>query len=362
MSDGNDNDSQYETLLARVEALSTQIIAQQAELSQLKTELARVKNESPGKAGAGQSTTSRRRMLKGLLLGSAGVIAASAALETTIHTARAGMNFSGDAAWGGAAVPNTTGNSDTDFNNITSGHYGVIGASESDANFSIPQAVDTGIYGVGPRGYGGYFNGGLAALLFQPGSSAGAPTSGAHLRGELYAGSSGQLFYCTTGGTGGTWANLTSPSGTLQFLSKPVRIVDTVNGTTLNGGTGTITGFGQAGTGNPSGTLIKTYNGTGTVSGVMIPANAKAITGYLYAYPGYNRLTIKPGYGYLTLWQGGTAYPFATANEGISTLRFLNGTEASTAFTVPLASPGGTFNVATSLTTHLVIEVIGYFV
>jgi hypothetical protein len=359
MSEGNDNDRQYETLLARLEALSNQVVAQQAEISQLKTELARVKDESPGKARAGQSTTSRRRMLRGLLLGSAGVIAASAALETTTQTAKAGMNFSGDAAWGGAAVPNTTGNSDTDFNNITSGHYGVIGASESSLNFSIPQVVDTGIYGASTGGYGGYFNGGKAALLFQPGSSAGAPTSGAHLRGELYAGSTGQLFYCTTGGTGGTWANLTSP---LQFLSKPVRIVDTVNGTTLNGGTGTITGFGQAGTGNPSGSLIKTYNGTGTVSAVTIPANAKAITGYLYAYPGYNRLTIKPGYGYLTLWQGSTAYPFATANEGISTLRFLNGTEASTAFTVPLASPGGTFNVATSLTTHLVIEVTGYFV
>lgn len=362
MSDGNDNGRQYKTLLARFEALSNQVIAQQAEISQLKTELAQVKDKSTGKAGADQSATSRRRMLKGLLLGSAGVIATSVALEATIHTARAALNFSGDQAWGAATVPNGQGDETQDFNDITTGHYGLIATSDSAPHYSIPQAVDAGLYGASTGGYGGYFNGGKAALLFQPGSGAGAPTSGTHLRGELYAGSTGQLFYCTTGGTGGTWANLTSPSGTLQFLSKPVRIVDTVNGTTLNGGTGTITGFGQAGTGNPSGTLIKTYNGTGTVSGVMIPANAKAITGYLYAYPGYNRLTIKPGYGYLTLWQGGTAYPFATANEGISTLRFLNGTEASTAFTVSLASPGGTFNVATSLTTHLVIEVIGYFV
>lgn len=53
---------------------------------------------------------------------------------------------------------------------------------------------------------GGAFEGGLAAIRLVPAASGtGAPTTGAHQVGELYADSTGALFYCTVAGSPGTW-------------------------------------------------------------------------------------------------------------------------------------------------------------
>jgi hypothetical protein len=63
-----------------------------------------------------------------------------------------------------------------------------------------------GIIGENPRGgYGGIFEGSQAQLRLVPNTTTGAPTSGAHKKGELYMDSTGTLFVCTQGGTPGTW-------------------------------------------------------------------------------------------------------------------------------------------------------------
>jgi hypothetical protein len=67
--------------------------------------------------------------------------------------------------------------------------------------------------------------GGSSLLLAGTAASAGPPTSGSHRRGELYQDLNGVLFYCTSGGLIGTWANL-SDGERLVTLGTPARVYD----------------------------------------------------------------------------------------------------------------------------------------
>jgi hypothetical protein len=62
-----------------------------------------------------------------------------------------------------------------------------------------------GIHGSSTSGYGGSFEGGKAQLFLKPKSTAGRPTSGTHVKGEIYLDSRGAVFVCVAGGTPGTW-------------------------------------------------------------------------------------------------------------------------------------------------------------
>ena len=62
-----------------------------------------------------------------------------------------------------------------------------------------------GVVGRNRSGYGGQFEGGKAQLFLKPGGTAGKPTTGAHLKGELYMDSAARLFVCVADGTPGTW-------------------------------------------------------------------------------------------------------------------------------------------------------------
>ncbi len=82
----------------------------------------------------------------------------------------------------------------------SAGGYGVQGWSNN----------GTGVQGAGSAdGYGVQAQGGKAQLCLVPGSTAGHPTSGRHLMGELYMGNTGELWLCTKAGTPGTWKKLT---------------------------------------------------------------------------------------------------------------------------------------------------------
>jgi len=67
----------------------------------------------------------------------------------------------------------------------------------------------TGVQAKGYAGVGGEFSGSTAAIRLQPATTAGAPGSGQHKRGELYVDSQGSLFLCiadsTTSSPAGTW-------------------------------------------------------------------------------------------------------------------------------------------------------------
>jgi hypothetical protein len=57
-------------------------------------------------------------------------------------------------------------------------------------------------------GLGGEFSGASAPIRLDPATTAGAPTSGTHKRGELYVDSQGSLFLCvadSAGTSAGTW-------------------------------------------------------------------------------------------------------------------------------------------------------------
>jgi hypothetical protein len=67
----------------------------------------------------------------------------------------------------------------------------------------------TGVGGTGGV-YGGTFYGLQAAIRLTPQTTAGKPTSGSHLRGELLCDKDGVLWFCTAGGlNGGTWKKVT---------------------------------------------------------------------------------------------------------------------------------------------------------
>jgi len=86
--------------------------------------------------------------------------------------------------------------------NINSGQgYGVVGDGAG---------TGAGVLGRGSTGYGGQFSGNRAQLMLVPASTVGKPTTGAHVKGELYMDSATTLFVCTVNGTPGTWRRVTT--------------------------------------------------------------------------------------------------------------------------------------------------------
>jgi SAM-dependent methyltransferase len=90
-------------------------------------------------------------------------------------------------------------------------HFGVLGESYS----------GNGVTGVSSTGYGGYFQG-ATPLYLSPASNPGAPTSGAHILGEVYVDINGIFYVCTTAGTPGTWMQLGGIG--LQSFPTPRRV------------------------------------------------------------------------------------------------------------------------------------------
>src|SRR5262249_24419897 len=82
---------------------------------------------------------------------------------------------------------------------------GTIGVNAFGAVDGVYAEGGTGLFGRSYTGYGAELAGAKAPLRLDPGQAAGAPTSGAHQRGELYVDSVGHLFLCLADGTPGTW-------------------------------------------------------------------------------------------------------------------------------------------------------------
>ena len=128
--------------------------------------------------------------------------------------------------------------------------------------------------------------------------------------------------------------------GNLMFypLPSPVRLLDTRAG--------------QVGCDAPqapiAGGTSRTQSAAGrTCSGISIPATAKALTG--------NITTVESGGGYLTLYPSDSVQPLV-ANSNYEPNEVLNNV-----FTVGLGSADGAFNIFVTSTTHVVIDVTGYY-
>jgi hypothetical protein len=127
-------------------------------------------------------------------------------------------------------------------------------------------------------------------------------------------------------------------AGGLYFhpLPKPIRLLET-----RAGSNGAFT------PGLPLAANTDTLQaGTVTYDGVTIPATALALVG--------NATVVNNGAGYLTLYPGGVPRPLAASSN------FAAGQVMNAPFTVGLSATGQ-FNIYTTATTDLVIDVLGYY-
>jgi hypothetical protein len=203
--------------------LLSRLANMQAELDQQKAEIAHLKQQSRAIVPVEESKpVSRRRMLKGLAIASAGVAATGVSLMANSQTASAD-NSGPTTRFGLSVAP-------TGVASLSPGgteKYGIIARSDAGGP-TFANAVDTGVVGLSTDGYGAIFRGGRAALRLQKtATSAGQPVTGDHSEGELYVDSDGSLFYCVQGGTGlaAVWVVLaTDRTRQIRFLENPYRI------------------------------------------------------------------------------------------------------------------------------------------
>ena len=243
---------------------------------------------------------------------------------------------------------------------------GVFASSGETGQFNIPGGglgqLNSGLYGYGVNGatgvtgnsttgVGAVLSGGLAPLRLTPSGATGAPSAGAHTAGELYVDSNGQLFFCTAGGTSGTWVQLsaTAPPATPRpvfiTLQTPDRFVDTRSG--LGGVTGPLPG---------DATHVFQMTGRNGLSGnaaLQIPDAATAIVG---------NLTVVGAAGiplgsFVTLWPGGTRPTVSNVNVG-------PGAVVANSYVVGLGSTGGhgSVSVYNQSAGDYILDVTGYYI
>jgi hypothetical protein len=181
--------------------------------------------------------------------------------------------------------------------------FAVLGAAPHDVGVYGSSEDGFGITGVATTtGIGGVFQGGRAQLRLTPGGFAGSPSSGNHIKGELYLDSVATLWICINAGVPGTWVQVaTFPSGTLggapTFLSAPIRIFDTRLGQPAP----LPASKHQLASGSTT-----TIQVTGTVvGGLSVPSGAKAVIGNL-------TVTNTAGPGVLILWPHGASQPLTS--------------------------------------------------
>ena len=172
-------------------------------------------------------------------------------------------------------------------------------------------------------------------------TSGGAPTADtvSHSAGDLVEDSTGTLWVCVTGGTPGQWRKLAGPAtaGALHVLSTPVRIYDSRPGTSPAIGSKTKLAS------NVARPVDLTVNSSG------VPAGAIAAMVTLLI------VNAAPGSANFTLWKNGTAQPSSnTMVWGGSVGRF-------STLAVTSLDPSGKAQVASSVATDVVIDVVGYY-
>jgi hypothetical protein len=219
-TDIDTRDASYDALAAQVSELA-QVCAQLGrENAELRDQMAGLRASTPQPASAPPSASaaqsasasqparrlldtalSRRTIGKALGAAAAGVVGAAALVELNPRPAAAASASPASAAEeSGAsepdaeAVPDTSASPSIVNASITS-TSGVIVASNS--------GTGPGIKATGVSGRGGIFAGSLAQVQLTAGSKSTHPTTGT--RGDLYADSTGRLWFCKTTGSKATW-------------------------------------------------------------------------------------------------------------------------------------------------------------
>lgn len=178
---------QSQDLLQQLAEMRAELNSYRAEVQSLRQQLnsGQILSEAQLDSSKAHATTSRRRVLKQMMAGAAGVgLLSFAAISGSANTALA----------------------------------------ENPGDNAI-QATP------GPAGYAGRFDdGGLANIYLKP-SAAAAFVTGTHQVGELYVNSNGDLFYCVVAGTETTsiWRRVAGAgtAGSFTPLATPSRFIDT---------------------------------------------------------------------------------------------------------------------------------------
>lgn len=183
----------------------------------------------------------------------------------------------------------------------------------------------------------------VAPLHLVPSASiATAPTTGAHVLGEVFCDSTGALWACVVAGTPGKWRSISGPAtaGSLYLLATPARIYDS------RPGTNPPTGIKQRL--NDKQQRVLTSNPGASPN---VPAGAVAVV-LNVTVTGTN-----PG-GFLALFKNGIPYPnTSTVSWSASNTTIANGAvvavDASAQFKAYMEGVGGT---------DFLVDLVGYYV
>jgi len=201
-------DASYDALAAQVSDLAQACAQLGRENAELRDQLAGLLASAPPPASAPQPSTrllhtalSRRTIGKALGAAAAGVVGAAALVELNPRPAAA-------ASASPAAAAEESGASESEAEAVpdTSASPSIINASITSASGVIVTSnsgTGPGIKATGVNGRGGIFAGSLAQVQLSPGSKSTHPTTGT--RGDLYADSTGRLWFCKTTGSKATW-------------------------------------------------------------------------------------------------------------------------------------------------------------
>lgn len=212
---------------------------------------------------------------------------------------------------------------------LTDTGYGLYGSSGNSGAgvYGTNSGNGSAVVGHGSHiGVGGTFTGGLAPLALGLGSTVGAPTANTHSQGEVYLDSAATMWVCVADGTPGTWTQVaTSPSGVISgataYLTHPIRLLDTRQGTT----TGSANQIPQAKlTGGSSFTV---HVAGVTFDGVSVPAGAVGALGNL-------TVVVPSSAGYLAVVPSGAGF------LGTSNVNYTAGVVVPNFFTVNLNGGG----------------------
>ncbi|HEX8036825.1 MAG TPA: hypothetical protein VF510_23405, partial [Ktedonobacterales bacterium] len=191
-----------------------------------------------------------------------------------------------------------------------------------------------GVQGNSNTGIGGSFTGGQAPLALGLGA-AGAPTSGTHIAGEIYADASATLYVCVQGGTPGVWKKIawagSLNGGQVSLLPGPIRVLDTRP--TL-WGANTTHDVQVAGV---------------SVGGISVPSGAIAMIGNV-------TVTETTGSGHLRLYPQGAPLP------NTSSINYVAGQSIANGVTVGLSSSGKISIYVSNGGAKVILDVAGYII
>ncbi len=264
-----------------------------------------------------------------------------------VSSVNAGTGVSGTAFTDGIGVSGNCGNNGLGVSGLTVGTaaYGVFGFASKPDSFGVggTSSAGTGVAAVSTTGVA--LNvGGNGRMVLASNLTAGAPTTGARVAGEVVRDGNGDLYICYAAGTPGSWRKLGggTTAGSLHVIN-PTRVYDSrlgVGGAAITGGNNRV---------------ISVANGIDITTGAVnapniVPAGATAVT--------YN-LTITQATvgGFLAVTPGDAPafaassinWTAATTDLANASLVKLNATREVKVF----AGGGGT--------TQFIIDVTGYY-